>query len=295
MLRLFSKVWLYSRSGRIAWLFAVCCLPTAVTADMRPFVDKVRQRVVGDLAFALQVEPDFNVISSLVFPLSEDYRRRPQPLVERVLERVGRKLAEWERTSLSCPQQVDLYLTQAFVQRAGIASGSSSRLPAPPACPVRTRLDLSNALILRCRFAEAAQPVDDDLQALARAQGADGSFKTRAGRSWFYLTSHALLALHWCGGERSAVDAARNWLMNQLPRFARQGWLDRLAESLVFLRWTGTPASDEARYRAYLLRWMSPDGGFCERLLPGCRPHSHTSAVMLELLNQSDGSVGSNR
>lgn len=230
--------------------------------------------------------PDLNLIASVAFPLADDLRRRPDEQVRQVLERTGGRLARLDPAALSCEGVSDYALTAAFLRDAGLAAP-------PPPPPERLaaclgegdEFALANGLIMACRYRlpTPAGYRERGLARIAALQRDDGSFADARGRSGYYLTSHALLALHFCGGHDPQVARGAGLLRAGLERFARAGFLDGLAESLIFLRWLGVAVPEEADYRAYLFGRTHPDGALCLFDRPGCEAHWHPTSLLLEL------------
>ena len=78
----------------------------------------------------------------------------------------------------------------------------------------------------------------------------------------------------------------RKWLLLQV--FRRQGFVDGVAETLIFLRWTGAPAKSEREYLDWLRSLVEVDGGICFRNQPSCKAHWHTVSLMMQLLLETD-------
>lgn len=239
---------------------------------------------------------DWNLIASVVFPLARHHRRHDVEESAQLLRHTARRLAGVDDGALPCGKLADLHLTERFLEEAGIALPVKGGETAERQ-PRRQRLaaclsdapdfDRANTLLLACRYGVPMEPerVARAAAELVAGQLEDGAFTDREGRHGYYLTSHAMLALHECGGHDEAVARAADKLTRHLEPFLRRGFLDGAAESLLFLRWVGRPAPYEARYAAAVRRWTTTDGGLCFNLHPGCEPHWHATALLLELLD----------
>jgi hypothetical protein len=74
-------------------------------------------------------------------------------------------------------------------------------------------------------------------------------------------------------------------MLRHLPDMVRIGFLDGVAETLIFLRWMGVEVPGEGRYLRLLLDRVRPDGGLCFRQEPGCESHWHATSLLYELLH----------
>lgn len=241
---------------------------------------------------------DWNLIASITFPLARHHQRRGVTATEGVLNGLARRLDGVDSAALGCGELADLYLTERFLEEASIprrrqaqVDGERQRLAA---CLAEApQFDRANALLLACRYGVPLERafVDRAAAELVAGQTRDGAFTDR-GKSGYYLTSHAMLALHECGGHGESVALAAGKLTRHLVPFLRQGFLDGVAESLLFLRWVGHPAADEAALRSAVERWVTTDGGLCFNARPGCEAHWHATALLLELLDGGRGNGG---
>lgn len=260
-----------------------------LTTAAAPAIDATRSWLVRSLAAELErPTPDLNHVSSLVFPLSTDWRRAPTPPVEAALRRAWTVVGALEPARLACGDLSDRFLIQAFLHEAGLA----------PATPHEPRLAdclsgddpfaRANLLLMSCRYGAAVPPERRDAarRALLATQNLDGGFAVERGApSGYYLSSHAILALHYCGADPQAVRVGGFYLLDTLLPFADQGYLDGLAESLIFLRWMGVEIPWEERYYAFLFERARADGGLCFVEQEGCQSHWHATALLLETLH----------
>ena len=235
--------------------------------------------------------PDLNLVSSFSMPLMTDVLITNHPGSRKIAVRLSRRLEQWKNRRWQCGSLVDLYLINGFLRRvhAGVdLSASDQQLGA---CQTTERLlDAANSLIFYCGFSQQQdqQFVQTGLQRLLKRQRQDGAFIRENGKPGYYLTSHALLALHFCGAERNAVNSSRERIQALLPAFRRQGFVDGVAETLIFLRWTGAPAEGEREYLEWLRLLVASDGGVCFHYHPSCKPHWHTVSLMMQLLLERD-------
>lgn len=247
------------------------------------------QRLTTELSAS---HPNLNLVSSFSMPLVTDVITTRHPQSRQLVARLSGQLEQWKWQRWQCGELVDLYLVNGFLRRTGAAVDLSARDQQLPACLHTTErlLDVANALIFSCQYAQSPdqQLINSGLQRLLNAQGPDGAFVHQNGRPWYYLTSHALLALHYCDADRDAVNRSRDWIQRLLPAFRQQGYVDGVAESLIFLRWTGAPAAGERAYLDWLKSLIAADGGVCFRYYPGCAPRWHTVSLMMQLLLETE-------
>jgi hypothetical protein len=260
-------------------------VPAAARADETQAVRQwMHARLSAELAAS---NPQLHLVSSFAMPLVTDVLTSRNAQSRRLLALLSDHLQQWRWRRWQCAERIDLHLINAFMGSAGAAVELPADASQLRACLVSARLlDVANALLFSCRFVRHPdrQLIDNGLRQLLAAQLEDGSFRRRDGSSSYYLTSHALLALHYCGAAAEAVTRSRDNLERQLPAFRREGFADGVAESLIFLRWTGAPARDEAGYVQWLKSLIAPDGGLCKYHYPGCRPRWHTVSLMMQLL-----------
>ena len=92
-----------------------------------------------------------------------------------------------------------------------------------------------------------------------------------------------MFALHACGGEPRALLRGQGYLLAQLPRLKRLGFIDGLLEALLMLRKMEVEIPGEAEYLGYLQDRINADGSICRFEHPGCRGDWHASALLLAL------------
>ncbi|VBB69066.1 hypothetical protein RIEGSTA812A_PEG_539 [invertebrate metagenome] len=245
---------------------------------------------------------DWNRIASLSFPLTMRVLRQEEEADTRPLTTVARLLSVIKPASLSCGDATNAALTAGFLSDAGVTFASSTAAPsATNAIPMRLahcREDLSpfetvNTLLFLCRYSpkivgHAPDPreVRAAFATILALQQADGRF-TFPGLTFlgtYYLSSHALIALYACGMSGLVVKHAQDYLWRTLYLFRYAGFLDGLAESLIFLAWTATTIVPTwATHVAFLRTRVRSDGGICFIDRSDCRSHWHTTALMAEL------------
>ena len=269
---------------RFAVLLLVPWLAVAAADDALP---RTRAWVQQALEAELVPGGDVNKIASLAFPLVTDVRRTGDAGSRAVLAHVARHLATVDVEDLDCGQLPDVVLAGGFVGDAGETVDVSPAAARLADCHLDAALfDAANALVFACRYAgwDHAARLPGALARLAAAQRDDGAFVGEGGRSSYYLTSHAVLALHWCGGDPKAVASGAQYLQAHLAPFRDRGFNDGLAESLIFLRWLGVDVPDRSGYLAVLQARVQADGGLCFAEEPGCTAHWHPTSLLLELL-----------
>ncbi len=276
-------------AGAALALVLTLLVPSAAAAAAVPWsLDDARRRVAADLLATLRSPPDLNRIASLAYPLSTDYRRHGGAAMGRVLAEAARFLRGVKAQRLGCGELADLYVAGAALAAAGrLVRTDRAGVRLWRCRPSDRPSALLTVLIYACRFAQDAPPfpIGPALARVQEQQRRDGSFSARPGLAGFYVTSHAVLAVHDCGGDPDVLARGQDHLVRQLPALARAGSLDGLLEGLVFLRWMGVAVADEHRYLAYLARQVNADGGICFRVRRGCRSHWHATGLLLELGN----------
>ena len=235
--------------------------------------------------------PDLNLVSSFSMPLVTDVLTTNHPDSRKAVVRLRRQLEQWKNRRWQCGALVDLHLINGFLRRVNADVDLSSSEQQLGACQTTERLlDVANSLIFSCGFSQRHDQkfIQTGLQRLLKAQRQDGAFIRENGEPWYYLTSHALLALHFCNAEPEALQRARSRVQQLLPQFRREQYADGVAETLIFLRWTGAPAINEKAYLNWLRSLVGADGGICFRNHPSCMPHWHTVSLMMQLLLETD-------
>ncbi|MEO5335628.1 MAG: hypothetical protein H7841_01860 [Magnetospirillum sp. WYHS-4] len=222
--------------------------------------------------------PDLNKVASLSFPLATRYPRSS------ALDKAAVFLRRQDPERLACGDLADYLLIAGFLAGSGRKLDSRAAAARFAGCRRATSLfDLAGGLLFDCRFGGSGKADPRDVARLAAGQRPDGSFAEADGRSNFYLTSHATLALFHCQGPPVAVRRGQAHLEWGLPHLRRAGMLDELAEALVFLRWMGVAAAQWDGHAAHVLSRARPDGGLCLLDAPGCPAHWHATSLLLEL------------
>ena len=270
-------------------ILIVLLVSPAVASEERTLL---RQWMLSRLTAEIAVpHPDLNLVSSFSMPLVTDVLTTNHPGSRQLVLRLSRQLEEWKNRRWQCGNLVDLHLINGFLRRVNADVDLSSSDRQLGACQTTERLlDVANSLIFYCGFSQRhdQKSMQTGLQRLLKRQRQDGAFVRENGEPWYYLTSHALLALHFCDVEPEARNRARERLQQLLPVFRRIQFVDGVAETLIFLRWTGAPAIDEMAYLNWLRSLVGSDGGICFRNHPSCKPHWHTVSLMMQLLLEAD-------
>ncbi|KAF0113997.1 MAG: hypothetical protein FD149_1962, partial [Rhodospirillaceae bacterium] len=234
--------------------------------------------------------PDWNRVASLTFPLALQTQEQTQDgndAVRAVLAAVAQALGGLEPARLSCADAVNAALTSGFLADAGHPAPVAALRGRLVGCTEHaTPFDTVNTLLFQCRYGQQHQPI---VQAMVRQvvdlQRPDGRFAFPGVPllPGYYLTSHAIVALQVCGSAEGAVARGQAYLRSTLEPFRVQGFLDGLAESLIFLAWTGASGPEWPAYVAFLRARILPDGGVCFADRPACRGHWHTTSLMAEV------------
>jgi hypothetical protein len=269
-------------------LLAMLLPATTIADDVLP---RTRAWVQQALGAELRGAGDLNRIASLAFPLATDVRATGDAASRAALGELARHLAGLDVAGLDCAQLPDVVLAGGFAHEAGEAVDVSAAEARLADCQFGSALfDNANALVFACRYAgwDHAVRLPGSLSRLVAAQRADGAFVAENGRASYYLSSHAVLAVHWCGGDPGVVARGAGYLRAGLVPFRDRGFNDGLAESLIFLRWLGVEAPDRESHLAALRARIRPDGGLCFVEQAGCSSHWHATSLLLELLLQRD-------
>lgn len=261
----------------------VCC--QAAIARVSPETQTL-EWVKRDLLSALDAPVNMNRVASLTFPLVSAWKRGLQKETQDVLDRVAGFIRSADPRDYACGELVDIHLTIGFLAETGRAIDLNPVKEALIPCDWgKSRFDLANALFFTCRYAgeEPETAFPGALRYLEKAQRSDGAFIAENGKPWFYLTSHALMAFHYCKGNPVVVERGSRNLLAQLPEFRQSGFYDGLIESLIFLRWLDVEIPQFADYVAFIRDSINPDGGICFSRKPDCQSHWHAVSLLLEL------------
>jgi hypothetical protein len=110
----------------------------------------------------------------------------------------------------------------------------------------------------------------------------NGSFGSGYGLSHFYISTHAVFALHACAGDPLAIQMGQDFIRSALPRLWQAGFIDALMQSLLMLREMEVDIPEEGRYLAYVRARIKPDGSICCFDRPGCVSDRHATSQLLE-------------
>lgn len=251
-------------------------------------IDRVRDWAHTQLeAELLKEEPNLAMLASLSLPLVTDVQRNRDAASLALIERIVRSITAVSVDQRQCGELAAVHLISRFFGRVDRAFTSSDFLDRLDGCiGSETLFDLANALIFYCGHTEldAEARVPGGLERLLEAQQPDGLFVPEDGDAWYYLTSHALLAMHYCKAEPQKLELTRAAIARHLAGFQKTEFIDGLAESLIYLRWTGARVPGEAAYVGYLRGRVAQDGGVCFRHARGCEKHWHPAGRVWQLL-----------
>ncbi|MEJ2308191.1 MAG: hypothetical protein P8Z78_02595 [Gammaproteobacteria bacterium] len=260
-------------------------MSTSAAADA---VERLRSWAHAQLTAELQKErPNMNMLASLSLPLVTDVQRNSDAGSMALIERIVRNITAVPVEERQCGELAAVHLVSRFFDRVERGFTSRDFLERLEECfPAETLFDLTSALIFYCGHTQldAGKQVPGGLERLLGAQQADGIFMPEEGEAWYYLTSHALLAMHYCKADAQKLELTRGAIERHLPQFQKTEFIDGLAESLIYLRWTGKPARGEAGYTGYLRGRVAQDGGVCFRHARGCEKHWHPVGRVWQLL-----------
>lgn len=269
-------------------MIALLSLPAMASEESASLRQWMHSRLAAEI---VAPHPDLNLVSSFSMPLVTDVLTTNHPGSRKLVLRLSHQLELWKRYQWQCGGLVDLHLINGFLRRVNADVDLSASDQQLRDCNTTERLlDVANSLIFYCGFSQRYDQkfVQTGLRRLLKRQRQDGAFVRENGEPGYYLTSHALLALHFCNAEAEALHRARERLQLLLPQFRRDQFVDGVAESLIFLRWTGAPAINEKEYLEWLRSLVGAGGGICFRNHPSCKPHWHTVSLMMQLLLETD-------
>jgi len=260
-------------------LFMSSCTAGAADSNL------TRRWVLDRLNESLSPPRDLDGISSMLFGLVSVRQAAERPDTRRVLGDVARLAGSMEPASLNCSDAVNLHLIAGFLNLAGIPFDSTALSGRVQDCLVSVNpYDKASALYSLCRF-DAAVPRERLAAAMASIealQQPDGSFGSGYGLSHFYISTHAVFALHACEGDPLAIQMGQDFMRSALPRLWQAGFIDALMQSLLMLREMKVDIPDEDRYLAWLRSRVKPDGSICCFDRPGCVSDPHATSQLLE-------------
>lgn len=254
--------------------------------------NKTRIWLINSLHQELHGELDMNKISGIVFSLATDYRVEKHPDVLNILMDVASRFKKLKVEELNCGKLVDYYITLSFISKAGIKID-------PPKTNSLIEKCIANAApnertlwsFYCCRFAEKGicGHMRDSLDSLESLQLPDGSFSSKIGEYKYYLTSHAILALYYCNSNRDAVKRGQEYLLGQMDKFKNNGFIDELAESLIFLKWMKVDIPGYEKHLEYINSKVKDDGSICATDISSCPSNWHTTSLLFELQHGDSG------
>jgi hypothetical protein len=260
-------------------LISAACMAGAVDSNL------TRQWVLDQLNESLSPPRDLDGISSMLFGLVSDREAAERPATRRVLDKVARLAGSMEPAMLSCSDAVNLHLIAGFLNLAGMTFDSTALSRRVQDCLASVNpYDKASALYSLCRF-DAAIPRERLAEAMASVealQQPDGSFGSGYGLSHFYISTHAVFALHACAGNPLAIQMGQDFMLSALPRLWQAGFIDALMQSLLMLRDMEVDIPEEERYLVWLRSRIKPDGSICCFDRPGCVSDRHATSQLLE-------------
>jgi len=249
-----------------------------------------RQWVLKQLNEAMSPPRDLDQVASMIYGLVSDRWMAAQPDTRQALAELASRVRDLDPAALDCEHLVNLRFIGSFINMAGIGF-ATGQLDGPVQACLGTMdpFNRASALFVLCSFPAHDLPGEALAGALASIealQQADGGFGAYPGLRRYYVSTHAVLALHSCGGNPDVVRRGQRYLQNGLPRMLQAGFIDGLLESLVMLRKMGVSIADETRYSGYLRSRIRRDGSICYFDRPGCTPDVHATSLLLEFLQE---------
>lgn len=277
--------------GLLAFVFASWCLVYS-GAVIAQAPDATRVWVLERLHGAVSsTPPDLSRISSMLYGLVSDRRAVKQAGTRNALDELETFVRALEpHAQKSCGDLVNIRFITGFLTMAGRTFDTGALDRRLYEClddmPVS---DTASALFSLCRFPSVSvsrEKLSQAVNAIEALQQADGSFGWYHGLQRYYLTSHAVFALHRCNGSPHVLRRGQVYLRNALPAMAQAGFLDGLLESLIMLRKMAVIIPDERRYSDYLRSRIKDNGSICFFDRPACRSDVHATSLLLEFLRE---------
>jgi len=248
-------------------------------------LDATRRWLLGQLQESLSPPQDTDAVSSMLYGLVSDRTGLERPDTRRVLDQAARLATSREPASLACSDAVNLHLVAGFLNGAGLAldtRGLSARVE--DCLGSVSPYDKASALYSLCRFEPGVprERLSGAMDAMEVLQQPDGSFGSDYGLRHFYVSSHAVFALHACGGDALAIQLGQDYLRSALPRLWQAGFIDALMQSLLMLKAMQVEIPGEAAYLNYIRSRVKADGSICCFDRPGCASDRHATSQLLE-------------
>jgi hypothetical protein len=273
-------------AGMLMIVLAGLLVITPATADVRES-DATRHWVLGQLHAALAPPRDLDEISSMLYGLVSAREVTEQPDTRQALREVATLVRSLEPAKLACSDSVNLLLITGFLTMAGMPLDSTALSERVLGCLEGVNpYDKASALFSLCRL-NAAVPRErliTAMEAIEALQQPDGSFGSGYGLVHFYISTHAVFALHACKGDPLAIQLGQDFISNGMPRLMQAGFIDALLQSLLMLGKMGVAIADEGRYVSYLRSRIKEDGSVCCFDRPGCLSDRHATSLLLEFL-----------
>jgi hypothetical protein len=274
----------YPVGGKVFLVIAGLFFGSACTAGALES-DLTRQWVLDRLNESLSPPRDLDGISSMLFGLVSNREAAERPDTRRVLGEVAKLAGSMEPAMLNCSDAVNLHLVAGFLNLAGMTFDSTALSGRVQDCLASVNpYDKASALYSLCRF-DAAVPRERLAAAMASVEALqlpDGSFGSGYGLSHFYISTHAVFALHACAGDPLAIQMGQDFMRSALPRLWQAGFIDALMQSLLMLRNMEVDIPEEDRYLSYVRSRIKPDGSICCFDRPGCVSDPHATSQLLE-------------
>jgi hypothetical protein len=271
-----------TRIGRLA---LVGLLVIVVGPAHAANADATRHWLLGQLQASLAPPQDTDAVSSMLYGLVSDRKDLQRPDTHRLLDEAARLVTSREPDALGCSDAVNLHLVAGFLNSAGLALDTGSLSSRVQDClGSLSPYDKASALYSLCRFERGVprERLTAAMDALEALQQADGSFGSDYGLRHFYVSSHAVFALHACGGDALAIQLGQDYLRSALPRLWQAGFIDALMQSLLMLKAMEVEIPGEAAYLDYIRSRVKADGSICCFDRPGCASDRHATSQLLE-------------
>lgn len=275
-----------------AWLLAFVLgngmfYPPAAAAQAS---EATRQWLLDHWNHALSSPPDLGLISSMLYGLVSDPEAAAQSETRQALAALQTLLGALDRQRLDCGDLVNLRFIGSFLDMNGVAFEAGALDSRLHACLDKMKpFDLASVLFSLCRFPSGGLPREKlapAIKSIEDLQQADGGFGSSFGLQRYYLSTHAVFALHTCGGHPDVVRRGQLYLRNGLPQLRQLGFVDGVLESLIMLRKMGVEIPQQRLYTDYVRSKIKEDGSVCFFDHPGCPSDPHATSLLLEFLRE---------
>ena len=250
--------------------------------------DATRHWVLDRLHASLSSPLKLDEIASMLFGLVNVRDVAEQPDTRRVLGELADRVRSLDPATLGCDGVINLRVIEGFLNMAGMELDPTALSSRIQGCMEEVNLlDRASALYALCYFADPVpqKRLTRAMKSIEALQLPDGSFGAGHGMTHFYTTTHAVFALHACGGDPITLQLGQEYLINSLPGLRQAGFIDGLMQGLLMLKKMEVKIPGESGYVAYLRSRVRSNGSICCFDRPGCASDPHATSMLLEFLH----------